>query len=76
MTIHRCTNTDAMLQAMAEQEPLALTSEAPPAQAEPATASLGLQLITALVRQLHGSIAMQNHLGTQFTIKFPGEVES
>lgn len=34
--------------------------------------SLGLQLINTLVNQLHGSIEMQNHLGTQFTIEFPG----
>ena len=37
--------------------------------------SLGLQLINTLVNQLHGSIEMQNHLGTQFTIEFPGDKE-
>ncbi len=35
--------------------------------------SLGLQLINTLVSQLHGSIEMQNRLGTQFTIEFPGD---
>lgn len=35
--------------------------------------SLGLQLINTLVNQLHGSIEMRNHLGTQFTIEFPGD---
>ena len=36
--------------------------------------SLGLQLINTLVSQLHGSIEMENHLGTHFTIKFPVDV--
>jgi two-component sensor histidine kinase len=38
-----------------------------------ASESLGLQLINTLVSQLHGSIEMQNHLGTQFMIEFPGD---
>ena len=36
--------------------------------------SLGLQLINTLVGQLHGSIEMENHQGTRFTIEFPGDV--
>ena len=34
------------------------------------THSLGLQLVNTLVGQIDGSIAMQNHLGTSFIIKF------
>jgi len=33
--------------------------------------SLGLQLVTALVRQLHGTMEMKRELGTIITIRFP-----
>ena len=38
------------------------------------TRSLGLQLIRALVVQLHGRIDMHNHQGTEFRIGFPGKI--
>ena len=34
------------------------------------TASLGLQLVNSLVMQLGGSIALDRHSGTVFTIEF------
>jgi len=40
------------------------------------TTSLGLQLVTVLTGQIHGTMALSKEEGTTFTITFPGEPES